>query len=164
MRIHVFTLCTWLVTCNLSINCFCFCLGPNCCMRWQVLSCVCWFKPCIFYFSYFLRLLVLIICTTPWRREHVLTKIHHCTFRAWKLQSFWQNFLINSFTQKFSIELHTNAYFHHWADNHYCKNSLSSLHISFHHSIFCASMHVKTSLAWRDSIVTKWTAEETVVA
>jgi len=33
--------------------------------------------------------------------EHILRKIHHCTFRAWKLQSFWQKFLITFFLQKF---------------------------------------------------------------
>src|SRR6218665_2023579 len=42
---------------------------------------------------------------------------------------------------KFSIELHPIAYFRHWTDDHYCKNSLSSLHISIHHSTFCASLH-----------------------
>jgi|SRR6218665_4125202 len=28
---------------------------------------------------------------------------------------------------------------------HYCKNTLSSLHILVHHCTFCASLHVKTS-------------------
>ena len=47
---------------------------------------------------------------------------------------------------KFSVELHTIAYFRHWTDNHYCKNSLSSLHSSIRHSTFCASLHVKQAL------------------
>ena len=33
--------------------------------------------------------------------EHVLRKIHHCIFRAWKLQSPWQNVL--TFSHKISI-------------------------------------------------------------
>src|SRR6218665_822508 len=52
---------------------------------------------------------------------------------------------------KFSFELRTISYFRHWTDDHCCKNSLSSLHISIHHSTFCASLHVKTSLAMRQT-------------
>jgi len=37
--------------------------------------------------------------------------------------------------------------FNHWIDDHYCRNSLSSLCISSHHCTFCASLHIKTSPA-----------------
>src|SRR6218665_1538110 len=30
------------------------------------------------------------------------------------------------------------VYFGYWTDDHYCTNSLSSLHISSHHCTFCA--------------------------
>ena len=73
--------------------------------------------------------------------EHVLKKIYHCTFRAWKLE-FMQNFWMND------LLLHTNFYFSsqifEWLF-YYCTNSLSSLHISSHHCTFCASLH-KTSV------------------
>src|SRR6218665_3365769 len=36
-------------------------------------------------------------------------------------------------------------YYGHWTGNHYCTNSLSSLHISSRHCTFCASLHAKTS-------------------
>src|SRR6218665_1628265 len=39
------------------------------------------------------------------------------------------------------------VYFDHWTNDHYCTNSLSSLHISSDHCTFCTSLHVKTSPA-----------------
>ena len=72
--------------------------------------------------------------------EHVLRKIHHCTFLSQTLDSnFWTTF----FTKKF-LFLYPNfrtTFFCH------CANSLSSLHIWIHHCTFCASLHVKTSPA-----------------
>jgi len=70
------------------------------------------------------------------RAEHVLRKIHHCTCRSQKLDSyFWTTF----FTKNFYSAKFPNDLFCH------CTNSLSSLHISIHHCTFCASLHVKTS-------------------
>jgi len=92
--------------------------------------------------------------------DHVLRKIHHCVhISSVKVAVFLAKFLNNISTKisiyptkfpndlflvirtKFSIELHTIAYFRHWTDDYYCKNGLSSLHISIHHSTFCASLH-----------------------
>jgi len=104
--------------------------------------------------------------------EHVLRKIHHCTFRVWELQSFWQNFLITFLHKNFYLSSQISEWpYQSFAPNflyNYIKLLISatgqtiitakqpsSLHISIHHSTFCASLHVKTSPAWRDSIVTK---------
>jgi len=48
-------------------------------------------------------------------------------------------------TNIYEFHLVAIVYFGHWPDNHYCTNSLSSLHFSSHHCTFCASLHVKTS-------------------
>src|SRR6218665_3547872 len=66
--------------------------------------------------------------------EHVSRKIHHCTFRARKLE-FMQNFSMND------LHLHENVYLpSHIFECHfyYCTNSLSSLHIPKYHCTFCA--------------------------
>jgi len=67
--------------------------------------------------------------------EHVLRKIHHCTFRPQKLDS---NFLMTFFYQNISIypaKFPNNLFCH-------CINSLSSLQISIHCCTFCALLHV----------------------
>ena len=85
--------------------------------------------------------------------EHVLLKIHHCTYRARKME-FMHNFGMNDLLlQKNHVSpgKFPNDLFY------YCTNSLSSQHILNHHCTFCASLHVKTSpasqhfLSWRDS-------------
>ena len=69
--------------------------------------------------------------------EHVLRKIHHCTFRSQKLDShFWTTF----FTKNFYLSIQISD----WPFCQ-CTNSLSLLHISSHHCTFCASLHAKTS-------------------
>ena len=67
--------------------------------------------------------------------KHVIRKIHHCTFRA-------RNFRMTCFTKKnyLSSQISEWPFLH----NHYCTDSLSSLHISSHHCTFCA-LHFKTN-------------------
>src|SRR6218665_3908893 len=52
---------------------------------------------------------------------------------------------IQNITNIYEFNLVSIVYFGHWPDNHYCTNSLSSLHFSSHHCTFCASLHYKTS-------------------
>jgi len=99
------------------------------------------------------------------RSEHVLRKIHHCTFgRKISERPFFRNF-IPIFCTIYTPYIHTHMLFSrfctllcvlvtvHIAHTiyfvliHHCINSLSSLHIFFHHCTFCASLHTKTSPA-----------------
>jgi len=87
------------------------------------------------------------IFTEPFARsEHVLRKIHHCTFRSQKLDSnFWTNFLLKKFLLFYPAKFPTYLFCH-------CTNSVSSLHILIHHCTFFASLHVKTSHALDDDL------------
>ena len=77
---------------------------------------------------------------------------------AWKMEFFVKLAEKSKFLEFLLTRLHDSLRFQN-------KSSLSSLHISIHHYIFCASLHVKASLALRDSIdVTKRTVEKTVEA
>jgi len=81
---------------------------------------------------------------SPPKAEHVLRKIHHCTFltRTYNIRSLeaGQTILGMPKNQIYQVKF-LNDFFYH------CTNILSSHHISSHHCTFCASLHVKTSPA-----------------
>src|SRR6218665_907788 len=98
-----------------------------------------------------------------WVAEHVLRKIHHCTFGRKISERPFLGILFLFLHNIHPLCIHTHmlfsrfctllcvlvtvhtAYTIYFVLIHHCTNSLSSLHIFVHHCTFCASLHTKTS-------------------